>query len=394
MAGTVTIPRTADHEDRLPMPALEFLLVSLFAAAVECALAYAMSKAPQAAFWVVLGHLALSILYGLWVLTVYRRDREWGLPALVALTLPVFGLLAPAAAIVVWPLHKWYARQAIPFEEWYASLFPEIRSSLAVDQYQAIVRGERGGDGAVAPFIDVLRRGTTDKKIAVIALLSKNFRPEFAPVLRMALSDDAAAIRVQAATAVAKIEDRFVKRAQTLEAELERSPDDLKVKRQLAELYDSYAFTGIMDAGRERTNRQKALDLWIEVFEADPGNAEAWIAVGRLLMRLRQHKVAARWFSDAIRTGNASAQVAAWYMEALFELGRSEELRDVARAYLRQIERARTELETPDLDVPHNVLEAARYWAGETPSRREDRPAEITRPGSAAAATGRRQAAG
>lgn len=353
-------------EGERPMPVFEFLLVTLFAAIVEGMLAYTVHAAPRAAFWVVIAHVTLTALYGLWVLTVARREREWGFPAVVALLLTVTGPLAPVTALAVWPLYKWYEREAIPFEEWYASLFPEIRSSLAADQYQAIMRGERSGESAVASFIDVLRRGSTDKKIAVIALLSKNFRPDFAPVLKVALSDETSAIRVQAATAVAKIEDRFVKQVQKFERALERSPNDNAHKRQLAMLYDAYAFTGILDAARERANREKALDLWIEVFGSDPTNEEAWLAVGRLLMRLEQHDVAANWFVDTVLGGHATPEIAAWYMEALFHLGRTAELRKVAHDYAGQIEHAS--------DMPREVLEAARFWAGDAPGPRTDRP--------------------
>lgn len=362
------LPEMSADGDRL-MPAFEFLAITSFAAVIEGGLAWAVHGVPDGTIWALLAHIMMTALYGLWVLTVARRDREWGFPAITAMMLAVSGPLAPMTALAVWPLYKWYESQAIPFEEWYASLFPEIRSSLAADQYQAIMRGERSGESAVASFIDVLRRGSTDKKIAVIALLSKNFRPDFAPVLKLALSDETAAIRVQAATAVAKIEDRFVKQVQKIEAALNRAQDDLALKRELAMLYDAYAFTGILDAGRERSNREKALDLWIEVFEADPTNEEAWISVGRLLMRLKQHDVAANWFVDSVRGGHTTADVAAWYMEALFLLGRTSELRQVARDNLAKIEHAG--------DMPREVLEAARFWAGEAPGPRTDHPHSV-----------------
>src|SRR3546814_11680725 len=90
-------------------------------------------------------------------------------------------------------------------------------------------------------------------------LRSRRFRPEFAPALKLALQDANPAIRVQAATATAEIESGFTDRTIVLEAAAKAASQDFDRQLAIAQHYDAYAFSGLLDSGREHASRRSAL---------------------------------------------------------------------------------------------------------------------------------------
>jgi polysaccharide biosynthesis protein PelE len=358
---------------------IEFAVAAGISLAAEIVFLLALTRGLVDWLLASAAHLALSAGIALWA---WRRGprRADGRPfAILAATLPFTGPLAPAALLVLFPAYMWFRRTATPFDEWYRSLFPETPPPIAVQLYQAIVRRELPGrDSApVVSYMDVMRHGSVDQRIAVIATLTRNFRPVFAPVLRAAIADGNAEVRVQAATAVAKLTDDFVRRVQALDAQHRKRPEDRAALRRLAEAYDDYAFLGILDGEHEQNNRVNALQLWLRYAELEPDDRDARLKVGRLLMRLGRHEVAATWLERAIAEGRASKQALLWYMESLYALGRTEELRAVARSVAGDL--------SGDRKIAASAISAAELWSGRFTAPAAHNDAAAARGGAGAA---------
>ena len=87
----------------------------------------------------------------------------------------------------------------------------ETAGEISKRPYDSIVAGrELSGRSAWRSFRDILALGSFEDKQAALAILTRRFTPPLAPALRLALNDPDAAIRVQAATAAARIEDLFL----------------------------------------------------------------------------------------------------------------------------------------------------------------------------------------
>lgn len=304
----------------------------------------------------LLVHAALCAAAGLWVYRRWQRDIDYSLP-LVLVTCTLFvGPIAPAVLLFVHPYFLFARSRATPFDEWYRSLFPDEQQRLPERLYNSIIRHEVPGSQAssVISFMDVIRHGAARQKFAVISLIARAFRPAFTPVLKAALKDDANEIRVQAATAIAKLTDEHLKRLQKLEDRAATAPNDLETMEQLARAYDDFSYSGILDANHEHSTRSRALDLWLKVAEAKPDHPVAPMAVGRLLMRLERYDLAASWMERAIAENRASPQMLVWYMECLFRQGRLDELRVFARARGENIE--------DDRPISAKALSAVRLW--------------------------------
>jgi tetratricopeptide (TPR) repeat protein len=345
-----------------------FVLMAAVTAAIEVGLLVLVRDAPET--WL----LALAVHAGtctvLIIGTLARRDErdEHRFFEILAATLPFFGPLAPILLLAVYPVYLRFRATATPFAVWYRQLFPEGEPFLAAQLYQAIMRREvpRGDYSPVVSYMDVMSHGTIEQRIAVVATVVRNFRPVFAPVLKAALSDNNPEVRVQAATAIAKLTDDFVSRVQGLEASLERAPHDAPLMRSLARAYDEYAYTGILDQAIEQNNRLRALQLWLNYCELVPEDREASLAVGRLLMRLERHGLAAQWLERAFAEGRATRQAVLWYMEVLFATGRTDALRAIAAQTVTDLAQDRT--------LSSKAVSAAQLWATGAASR--PRPVE------------------
>lgn len=138
------------------------------------------------------------------------------------------------------------------------------------------------------------------------------------------------AIRVQAATAVNKVENAFTARLLKIQASLNLRPSDPDIHLALARHFDDYAFAGILDRDREKDCRVGALKHYRSYLEAWPEDRGAILAVGRLMMRERRFAEAQEWFERAAKL-SMDAGVMLWQVEALFRTGRFGELRKAAQ---------------------------------------------------------------
>jgi hypothetical protein len=200
-------------------------------------------------------HVSTLALAGL---TAWRAHRRHGerfslfLVPLIAATGPFGAGIGLIAALV----HLRCEPNAVTPAEWIDGLFERSQDSESVRLHERITFGldDFESGTSVEPFRDILSGGSVLQKQMAIAKIARYFRPAFAPFLLHAARDSNAAVRVQAATALAKIERDFMARYIKLENDLRDLPDHDPAKLKLAELYDDYAHADLLD-----DNNRKAL---------------------------------------------------------------------------------------------------------------------------------------
>ena len=277
--------------------------------------------------WLLL-HVLTALALGLWVRRLARRRRALRYPALLAISTSALGFAGAVGAGFASLAQYGYRREARTFQDWYYTLFPPRERRKARTWFELARALGREGDGAVESFADLIRFGDIDQKLAVVALLARRFDPRFAPVLKAALSDPDASVRVQAATAAAHIEDAFVDRWVEAERRTEARKSDPKAHAVLARLLDDYAFAGILDERREDELRKAAEASYRTALRLDPQDEDALVDLGRLLIRLDRHEEALDVLKPLMTAPSVDA--AAWLLEALFRLGRFDELHRLA----------------------------------------------------------------
>ncbi len=325
------------------------------AAVSACAVELAALVAPVTGWWhpgvAMLAHGGVVLGLSAWCASPSCRT-DLRLPLLLTLATCFLGPIGSAGTLVAGVMTRRYARSATPFEEWYATLFPEV------ERVPGLLQGAVAGDSghrSVAPFADVLSFGQLSQKQELITLIAGDFRPEFAHVLRMALNDTNNAVRVQAATAIARIEDEFLQRSLRLSAAVLEAPLDASRVLSLATLLDEYATAGIMDRERAAAAREQAVQAYVDYLQLVGDDPAAQQAIGRLRLLAGDCAGAARWLEQRGDAGSALPESRLVYMEALFELGRFDELRRYAATHAHDL------LLTDGL--PLEARETAKLWA-------------------------------
>ncbi len=341
-------------------PVAETVLLGL-AAAASIAVGWYAAIAGHAGALEALGvHAGAVAVLGLWCWTVARRKRDLRLPYLLLGSAALAGPFGACGTALCAALFAIFRRNATDFEEWYAALFPEQKVESARALFQEIVASGTDDDASarsISSFTDILSFGTFDQKQALLALIAAYFKPAFAPALKAALAHEEPAIRVQAATAVAQIEQRFVRRSVDLEQEMARRPGDAPLIGAAARHYDDYAFTGLLDADRQDENRARALALYSAALERTPDNGALELAKGRLLVRVGRHAEASALLARSAEGGRLPQTGAIWYLECLFQLRAFDRLRAVAQRLAPLLDK--------DEAADPILRDAARLWGRE-----------------------------
>lgn len=339
---------------------IEAAIVTLAALVVETAIALGLGFAPGLWLLWLVAHLLTSAALGFWLHMVRRRRRALRYPTLLVVAVVTLGLAGAIGAAFASLGQRVYRSEARSFQSWYFTLFPE-RTERKSRAWYDLARTLGDDEGAVVEsFGDLIRFGDVDQKLAIIALLARRFEPRFAPVLKTALSDPDASVRVQAATAAAHIEDAFVERWISARRTAEARKNDPEAAIKLARLVDDYAFAGILDERREAELRAEAEDAYRSALEIAPANNAARLGLGRLLIRCERPEEALLEMEPLAR--DPSPDAAAWLMEAMFRLRRFDALRELC---------ARLDAAS----LPDRLAAAVALWRPEAPLEADERAA-------------------
>lgn len=326
-------PTDVHEEQKETSPAhLGFLLLAIAVTLFHTLNLYLLFwKGGSLAVFVLL-HMALTSVAGIYAYIAYQReeDSRFGLLLLIAgLCMGAFGTLG---VVLSWLMTWFYRRYAMTFRLWFVSIFPRIAPTLPEATYTGIVSGRDESDKpySVIPFMDVMIVGTETQKREALSKMTSRFDPRFAPAIKRALSDPSNAIRVQAATSMARIENQYLARSMEIEHVLRAQPNEPDVLIAVARHYDDYAFTGLLDEEFERANRDRALAMYERYYRLQPDNAEARLQIGRLLVRSGRLQEARDWFRQTVKDGKQTPAMMSWYLESLYRLKAFDELRQTA----------------------------------------------------------------
>jgi hypothetical protein len=322
----------ADEGD--PAAAGSFGTVALCAcmAGVELALLAVVARGVAELVAALAVHAAVVATLSFWTLRLARTNRLDRRYCLFAVATAGLGPIGVAGFALSELLLRHMRTTATPFETWYATLCPSYPADPVRTRVRQIRRARSGAAGAsaVAPFGDVMADGTVEQKQAVIALIAENFTPSFAPALRQALSDEEQTVRIQAALATTRFENRFLRRSMELAGVDSMADDGADVLLQLARHHDDYANSGLLDAVRLGAARRRALDLYVQYDALRPGEPKVLHAMSRLLVRLERDEDAVERLEPLVRRAEAPAESMSWYLECLYRLRRYETLREAS----------------------------------------------------------------
>ena len=333
------------------------LVAAAASGAAECGIMFCWLVRGLPVWAAVAAHLVVITGLAVWSCRSAKARADSRLPLLLAVSTAFLGPVGAAGTLLTAILSL--RRRADSFEEWYQSIFPEPEEAG-----HAKLADQLEGEGAVeaepvASFSDVLAFGSLKQKQDLIAFVSRNFRPEFGPILKQALGDPESVIRVQAASAMSRLENTLAERTRSLRERARRNPEDTEVLRALGRHYDTWLFSGILDPKREQDTLAAALEVYGNCLASEPNDPETQLAAGRLLLRYKQYREASECFEMILDAGPTTSRAALWQMESLFHLRKFEEIRRLAREW--------SSCRSASAGYPPDALEAIRLWAASGP---------------------------
>ena len=280
-------------------------------------------------------HIVLVVVAAILVSIMGRSSLDTRFARLAYVSTAVMGVVGAVGTLLSLILSLFYLQFRTSFEEWYHAIYPQDHFSNSEVIADDISSGhdEHPRDYNVMSFMDVMEIGSVLQKRKALSKMSTSFSPVFAKSMRRALTDESSSIRVQAATAITRIENRFHERLMKIENLYREQPNNAVVLKALADHCDDYAFTGLLDEGREEVNRGKAYKHYVEYLNIRPDDNQVRLKIGRLLIRMERHEEAAKWFKRCLDDGYVTETIKTWYIESLYRIGDYDALRHAASSY-------------------------------------------------------------
>lgn len=362
------------HVEQLSNPASEqmgaFIVLALFMCAIHGLLTglLLLEYIPAVLFMIV--HIIVS---GIVLLVSYRQfkaERDATFTLILAVTCAVMGIFGAVGSLMSAVSYILFRQKAMSFYDWLKTIFPPDDNSHSEQVYDDIIFGvdENPRSYSVMPFLEVMQVGSEVQKRRALSRMTMHFHPRLAPAFKAALKDKNNTIRVQAATAVAKLENQFMEMLQNIREASVLAPHDPKVTFATARFYDDYAYTGLLDNEREKRNREQAITFYKKYLEHDADHIESWTAIGRLHFRAKQYAESAEWLRHALDRGWHSKNIIAWYFECLYKLNDFKLLREAVATYGRFIN-ARE-------DLPLGLANAIELWMNHGSAPAAPKPSE------------------
>ncbi len=273
------------------------------------------------------------ILWQLVWLRYTRHNRQFAMFLLIMTT--IAGPFGCGICLLAAIIYGCVVSNAVLPDEWIRSYFFYEEKEASEKIHERITFGLDNLKPAhdIEPLQDILETGTVLQKQMVIAKITRYFCPQFSPFLLQAIQDENPAVRVQAATAMAKIERDFMTQYIALEDALENNPGDYETRLRLAQLYDSYAHAGLIDEESRKSCREKAISIYENCLK-EQGNSQLRHLLARLYVRHGFYGKAEAILYPEIESGAIPFTGMLWYMEALFHLKKFKPLRQVAGQYI------------------------------------------------------------
>jgi len=262
------------------------------------------------------------------------KHKSSGPDRFCSLIIALAGPFGVGVCLIATGTYLFCRREAVSPTEWLQRFFDFQKDADFEHLHDRIAFGHEDFAAAngVEPFRDVLASGTVLEKQLMLAKIVRHFRPNHAYLLLQATRDENAAVRVQAATALARIERDFMKRRMLLEKKLAETPRHDSAWIELGILYDDYAYAGLADAEECSAVRNRA----IEIFDIHKHRPDACLRLARLYLRNNKPHKTCDVLAPLLADNQLPAAIS-WYMEALFRLRRFDKLRAISKFYRKTV---------------------------------------------------------
>lgn len=316
---------------------------------------------------VVLLHMGAITLGTGVVYYLHQKRQNINIPLFWLIMNMVLGPFGTIISIVTLLGYHRHHRSSLLLDAHFTNLFSEREREESHIVYERIIFGLDNSVESIGiePFQDIMAYGSLRQKQTALMKITRYFRPQFSPVLLYALKDKEAAIRVQAATIIAKLERDYMKNYLSLEKALQHHPEDVEKMILFAQLCNEYAHSGLLDNDSKKKTRDKAIMIYEKCIILKPNDNTLKLNLGRIYLQAEAFEKAANLLKECIDDeGLSSPNLTLWYIEALFSLKLFKKIRSLADAHILKFEKEENNIASKE------VIHMFKSWNAGIPTEK------------------------
>lgn len=142
------------------------------------------------------------------------------------------------------------------------------------------------GASRIHPLMDVLVDGSQSEKLEALGVIHQRYEAQFSPVLKHALRDPDASVRVLAATVMARLHTTYSSRIGDCQSAAAIGPALGANWRNLAEARLAYAESGLLERSRARVQVELAVGDLVQAVGLDPADLASAIRLGEVRQQM------------------------------------------------------------------------------------------------------------
>lgn len=238
-------------------------------------------------------------------------------------------------------------------------LLEEFKEHTTLPHVQGVTPKEAPGkelltmQRSVEPLVDMLATPDPQMKRAVLDAIARRRDPKLIPHVLAALQDPRPEIYQFAMAKVIKLQEEFGSEIAKATAAVSAEPDRVDPHHRLAEVYNRYLKSGLVDQAVAGFYREQLREEYGKILTLAPGNFTVLVAVGRLSLETGRMDEAQQAFEEALGLSPLHLEARLGLAEALYLRGR---YREMAREIRTAVEGCVEEGSDPAL------LELAEWW--------------------------------
>jgi tetratricopeptide (TPR) repeat protein len=252
---------------------------------------------------------ACAVSFGFWGPWDFRYadEKNWAVIGFVlVLAIPVWGLLgytgAFAAVRIRNRLQLSHSDVLAQFEQYTAYEPSPPRTPVGHSSRQAeratLEQIERSGQ--VAPLVDILRSGDPGLTRGAIQSIGRLEKSTAVRILRQSLQDIDKQYQFYVAGQLSAIEKDYSDAIIRSRRQLQLEPDNIELKRTLAQHCAAYVFSGLLEPSVERYFVRQAMELLTEAHGLDSKRTDVLVGLARLLTHNGEYEDASKRYLDVL----------------------------------------------------------------------------------------------
>ncbi len=155
----------------------------------------------------LVSHVAVVCLLGLWVAQVGRAGRNAAMPLLTAIAVAATGPLGALAALVTIAFARQTPEDRKLLDDWYERIAMAVDTDDVTQLCDQVATGRTAdlADAAPRSFTTIMQSGSLADRQTALGIIARNFHPDYLPALALALKNPEPVIRVQAAAVATRV---------------------------------------------------------------------------------------------------------------------------------------------------------------------------------------------